>query len=177
MMTGKQKQLAEQNIGLVRWYISKHNLDFEEYAGDLAETLCKAAISYKDECDIKFATYAVAAFDNCVKMKIIRKNAKKRVPECMVSSLEEAVSWDSDKREVRLFDLVSDNRDAIGDILTLDWFDEYVNTLSEMNRKILMMRINGESQQEISKSVNLTQPMVSRILKKIGKEIMRELQA
>lgn len=176
MMTDKQKQLAEQNMGLVGWYISKHNLDFEEHVGDLMEALCKAAIGYKEGPGVKFATYAVVAFDNCVRMKIRRKSGKRKVPEYMVSSMEEVVSWDSDKREIRLFDLIADKRDAIEDILTLDWFDKYVNTLSKRDRKILMMKIDGAKQHEIAKSVNLTQSMVSRTLRKIEKEIKYELQ-
>ena len=45
-MTDEQRKFAEDNIKLVYYYMSKENVDKEEYESMLLETYCRAILKY-----------------------------------------------------------------------------------------------------------------------------------
>lgn len=175
MMTDEQKELVEQNIRLVWWYILKHNLNPDEWFGSLSETLCKAAIKYDKSLGNKFSTYAKLAFDNCVGMEARKKMSKKQVPDCMVISGDKVMDPYGFDREICLFDTIGDKRNAIEDVLFFYDMERYLDRIKPRDKDMWKMAMKGMTNRQIGEKLNLSQATVNRVLNNIRKVIENEV--
>ena len=76
-LTDTQRQMVEENYGLIKAYFKKHPLlDKEEWYDVLCIALCKAAMHYKPESGL-FGFYAFACFGRAIYDKINHTNFEK----------------------------------------------------------------------------------------------------
>ena len=175
--------LIEHNLRLVV-YIAKRfentGVGIEELISTGTVGLIKAISTFNADKNIKLATYASRCIENEILM-FIRKNSSKR----REVSIDEPLSTDWDGNELLLSDVLgSDNESVYSDIED----DEEkrilrcaVKTLSARERVIVEMRyglIDGNelTQKEVADRLGISQSYISRIEKKIMRELRKKIE-
>lgn len=78
-LTPQQKKLVEDNHNLIYSLAYKKNINLDEFYGDLAIGLCKAALAF-DENRGKFSTLAYTSMYNEYKIRLRQITAERIVP-------------------------------------------------------------------------------------------------
>ena len=147
--------------------------------------LVKAAKTYNENRETKFSTYACVCMDNEVKKFLKKKSRKKEINLSTISPHEE------DKEDNQFRALVFEDRDnSFNDFISLmdvrEFFKNIDNiqieeidfkskSINKRNKIIFLLYISGYKQQKIADEIGLTQSYVSRIIKKVRKEIIDKI--
>lgn len=177
----KQK-LIEHNLRLVV-YIAKKFENVETDLEDLISIgsigLIKAINSFKSDKNIKIATYASKCIENEILMHL-RKISKIK----QEVSLNEPLKTDSDGNELMLCDVVpSDDatpESSLNSSVEVKLLWQIINSLNSREREIMILRfgLNGQDEQtqkDVATSLNISQSYISRLEKKIVKQIKKEM--
>lgn len=166
--------LIEHNLRLVVFLAKKYDfsgIDLEDLVSIGTIGLIKGVNTYKNDKNIKLATYVSRCIDNEILM-YLRKN-KKRGKDI---SLEDSLSFDSCGNELRLEDVLGTEKDLVSKGIIEDenkkLLYEELNKLNERDKKILSLRYGlfGEkelTQKEVAKLLDISQSYISRIEKKV----------
>lgn len=166
-LTKEQQNLVEDNVKLVYHYMNKRCLDSEEYEDLLYIALCKAAQTYDPSHNVKFSTYVYAIFSNEIRMAWRKDGGKRRTHNVFVISGDAPIfRKDGDECEKTVFDILDSNSTTIDDVITRADFDLFMKSLSERDRNIITLRLNGYAQTQIAKTLGYSQSYVARILAK-----------
>lgn len=174
MLSDEQQKLAEDNINLVFYVIHKHKFSIEDAdIGYIA--LCKAAKSYKPDIGYAFTTYAI----KCIMNEFLYNKRKEngRLHDTYHMSLDKPVAVDSEGKEITLLDVVPDTTSLEGDVIYSEFinkYNEYLKTLSDKHRNIILLYHQGLTQREIADKVGGTQAHISRIIRKVNKEFIHK---
>lgn len=182
-MTDEQRKFAEDNIRLVYYYMSKENIDKEEYESILMETYCKAILKFNKDRGA-FVNLLYRMFDNEIKRTYNYKHREKRtIAEGeTIFSLDELYS-DSDGYVVPKHEMYGSQFQKISDIDIVDICDRVIKRLEKRNDKskygatskvIFQMLIAGYSQMDIAKITGCKQQSVSKKVNFIIKPIVRQ---
>ena len=137
--------------------------------------LIKGIETYKIDKNIKLATYASRCIANEILM-FLRKN-KKRKKEI---SLEDSLYFDSEGNELHLEDVLGTDTDLVSDeyekSVERDLVSKEINKLNKREKQIMVLRYglnNTESftQKEVADMLGISQSYISRIEKKVIKNI------
>ena len=164
-------KLVENNINLVHHIISHKypNYTFDE---DIYQIGCiglmKASRTYNEDYGTTFSTYACRCILNEINLEIRKSKAKIRIPKDMIISVYEYISEDD---SLSIIDTLCDNSDDIAESELLADISANLNKLLERDRRCILLHIEGFSQKEICKILSISQPQVSRILKKFIEEL------
>lgn len=163
-----QQELAEKNHDLIYWFAKSRKLDLEEYYGELAIELCKAAYHYAEGTGYSFSTFAVKCMDNRLKRLY---QIKKRTFE----DNEEVLSLDyvyyaDDDTPYTLGDIVQDDTKNV-EQSTLDKIESesISNSLNEREKYIINSLFIGKTQRQIADEIGVSYQRVHQIVKKIRK--------
>lgn len=143
-----QRKMVEDNHNLIYWYISRHNLDINEYYDLLAIELCHTAMKH-DESRGSFANYFKLRVDGRIRNEYRDTQAQKRL-----------------HTKVALLD----NLHTIVDDCDLLDVIELTDLIDGENGDIVRLKIEGYSQSEIADILGTNQSRVSKILKKIKQD-------
>jgi len=140
--------------------------------------LIKAVNSFDVTRNIKFATYASKCIDNEIKM-FLRKLRKEEV----VDSFNKILFNDFKGNELTIEDTLKDDKNITEDYIkeeTYLFIRELVNNLSYKDRQIIIMYFGFfdnkiYTQKEIAEKLNISQSYISRIIKRILKQLKIEL--
>ena len=178
----KQK-LVEHNIRLVV-YISKKfestGYDIDDLISVGAIGLIKAINSFKNDKNIKLATYASRCIENEILM-YLRKNNKFK----MEMSLDEPLNIDYDGNELSLSDVLATETDIVASCLDLrsekSMVQSAISKLNEREKEIMQMRfgLDGQeekTQKEVADMLGISQSYISRLEKKIYSRLKKEVQ-
>lgn len=161
-LTEEQQKLAEKNIKLVHMYMSRNNLDYDEWF-DIILVGYTRAMAYYDPARGEVSTLAYTAMRNAHNMEL-----RKRMNRINTVSLNSAFLENSTGDELCLDDIISDSRYTSEDSL----FDYYLQqVLSSTEYEFIGHVINGMGQVALAKMLGLSQAQVSRILNKIRKKL------
>lgn len=161
-LTAAQRKFAEENHNLIYWFLQRKGLSEEDWYGIVAIGYVNAVASFDPE-KAKFTTYAFSCMNNAVRME-----KRKKAIEPVVSL--NYIMFSEDGSQAELQDLIPDTRiENTEGVIDLS---ASINRLSGHERKIMIMRANDLTQQEISDSRSLSQPYVSRLLKKVKQELL-----
>lgn len=173
-----RNKLIEHNLRLVVFLAKKYEstgYDLEDLVSIGSIGLIKGIETYKVDKNIKLATYASRCIANEILM-YIRKN-KKRKTEV---SLEDALNYDSDGNELHLEDILGTEDDLVSkeyedkvDKLALQ---KEINKLKPRDKQIMVMRygLNNTkeyTQKEVAELLGISQSYISRIEKKVIKNL------
>lgn len=175
-------KLIEHNIRLVI-YIAKRfensGVDVEDLISIGSFGLIKAVKSFKNEKNIKLATYASRCIENEILM-YFRKIVKTKSD----LSLDEPLNVDYDGNELLLSDLIS-VEDASSDVEAEKSEEKIrlinaVNNLNEKEKFIMEMRfgLNGKeeyTQKQVADILGISQSYISRLEKRIFNKLKKEL--
>ena len=173
-----RNKLIEHNLRLVVFLSKKYTnsmYDLEDLVSIGTIGLIKGIKTYKLDKNIKLATYASRCIDNEILM-FLRKN-KKRKTEI---SFEDALNYDNEGNELHLEDILGTEDDLVSkeyedkvDKLALQ---KEINKLKPRDKQIMVMRygLNNTkeyTQKEVAELLGISQSYISRIEKKVIKNL------
>lgn len=170
--------LVEHNLRLVVFLAKKYEntkVDLEDLVSIGTIGLIKGVNTYKNDKNIKLATYASRCIDNEILM-FLRKN-KKRKTEI---SFEDSLSFDSEGNELHLEDILGTDSNIIekeienGENQKLLYKE--LENLNSRDKRIMILRYglyNNEemTQKDVAKMLGISQSYISRIEKKVIKRL------
>lgn len=176
MLTEKQKELVEANMGLA--YYCAHQMknipiELEDRISLALFGLVKAAGHYRPETGTKFSTYAIQAMQNEIKMQL-RRDSK----HFGVISLSYPIG-DENHREGTLEDMVPDKRDYSSEqdsFIDAGIVFVKLNSLFSGRKQELYMEIlrnPGMDQKFYGKRLGMSQSYISRLMKQMREDASR----
>ena len=175
--------LIEHNLRLVVFLSKKYEntkVDLEDLVSIGTIGLIKGINTYKNDKNIKLATYASRCIDNEILM-YLRKNKKRRADV----SLDESLSFDSEGNELHLEDILGTESDIVTKDLEENDMKKImlkeIDKLPERDKQIIMLRygLNGNeelTQKEVADLLGMSQSYISRIEKKVIKKISNTIE-
>ena len=174
--------LIERNLRLVV-YISRRfentGINLEDLISIGTIGLIKAIDTYRQDRNIKLATYASRCIENEILM-YIRKLSHRKTEV----SLDEPINMDYDGNELLLSDILGTEEDMIlrpmEDAVDLQLLRQAVKELPQREREILYMRYGLEgtkelTQKEVAEKMGISQSYISRIEKRIMEKLKKEI--
>ena len=170
--------LIEHNLRLVVFLAKKYEntgYEIEDLVSIGTIGLIKGINTYKLSKNIKLATYASRCISNEILM-FLRKN-KKRKKEI---SLEDSLNYDSEGNELHLEDVLGTDNDIVSEEYERQveryFISKEINKLNQREKQIMVLRYglnNTESytQKEVAEILGISQSYISRIEKKVIKNI------
>ena len=178
-----RNKLIEHNLRLVVFLAKKYEgtgYDIEDLVSIGSIGLIKGINTYKIDKNIKLATYASRCIANEILM-FLRKN-KKRKTEI---SLEDALNYDSEGNELRLEDILGTDCDIVikefESSLDKKLLATEINKLNKRDKQIMVLRygLNNTkeyTQKEVAELLGISQSYISRIEKKVIKNLKNLLK-
>ena len=149
--------------------------DIEDLVSIGSIGLIKGINTYKIDKNIKLATYASRCIANEILM-FLRKN-KRRKTEI---SFEDALNYDSEGNELHLEDILGTDEDIVikefENAMDKKALTEEINKLDKRDKQIMMLRygLNNTleyTQKEVAEMLGISQSYISRIEKKVIKNL------
>ena len=176
--------LIEHNLRLVVFLAKKYEntgYDIEDLVSIGTIGLIKGINTYKLSKNIKLATYASRCISNEILM-FLRKN-KKRKKEI---SLEDSLNYDNEGNELHLEDVLGTEIDLVSNeyekSVERNFISKEINKLGNREKQIMILRYglnNTDSftQKEVADLLGISQSYISRIEKKVIKNIKNLMKA
>lgn len=176
--------LIEHNLRLVVYIAKKFDntgVSVEDLISIGTIGLIKAINTFNPVKNIKLATYASRCIENEILM-YLRKNSNTRTEV----SFDEPLNTDWDGNELLLSDIISSDEESAADKLKQRCEREAlmaeIEKLSDRERQIMELRFglkNGKelTQKEVADRIGISQSYISRLEKKIIKNIKKNLEA
>ena len=179
-----KKLLIERNLRLVVYIARKFDntgVGIEDLISIGTIGLIKAINTFKNDKNIKLATYASRCIENEILM-FLRRNSRLRTEV----SIDEPLNVDWDGNELLLSDILGTDEDIVYRDLENEvdhnLLDEAISKLGEKERTIIELRygintIGGmeKTQKEVADLLGISQSYISRLEKKIIKRLKREM--
>ena len=174
--------LIEHNLRLVVYIAKKFEntgINVEDLISIGSIGLIKAINTYRNDKNIKLATYASKCIENEILM-YLRKVAGRKTE----ISIDEPLNVDWDGNELLLSDILGTDNDIIykslEDKIDRELLFEALGKLSERERRIVNMRFGlyggcEKTQKEVADMLGISQSYISRLEKKIIKKLRREI--
>lgn len=178
-----RNKLIEHNLRLVVFLAKKYEssgYDIEDLVSIGSIGLIKGINTYKIDKNIKLATYASRCIANEILM-FLRKN-KKRKSEI---SFEDALNYDSEGNELHLEDILGTDCDVVikefENNMDRKLLECEINKLNKRDRQIMILRygLNNTkeyTQKEVAEILGISQSYISRIEKKVIKNLKNLLK-
>jgi RNA polymerase sporulation-specific sigma factor len=150
-------------------------VDLEDLVSIGTIGLIKGINTYKNDKNIKLATYASRCIDNEILM-YLRKNKKRKADV----SLDESLSFDAEGNELHLEDILGTESDIVTKDLEENDMRKImlreIGKLNERDKQIMVLRYglnNNEelTQKEVAELLGISQSYISRIEKKVINKI------
>ena len=175
-------KLVEHNLRLVVYIAKKFEstgIEFEDLISIGSFGLIKAVKTFKNDKNIKLATYASRCIENEILMSL-RKQSKIKGE----ISLEKPLSEDGEGNQLQLADILVNEDDEI--TKTIDRTTEkeaiwqVLNKLEKREQEIMILRFGLEgrdelTQKEVADKMGISQSYISRIEKKILLKMKKEI--
>ena len=177
-----RNKLIEHNLRLVVFLAKKYDntmYDLEDLVSIGTIGLIKGVKTYKLDKNIKLATYASRCIDNEILM-FLRKN-KKRKTEI---SFEDSINLDSEGNELHLEDVFGTEDNIVEkeyeSIVDKECLINEIENLSKRDKEILILRygLNNKkeyTQKEVADMLGISQSYISRLEKKIMRQLRKEM--
>ena len=175
-------RIIEHNLRLVVYVAKKYEtniVNLEDLISIGTIGLIKSISTFKQDKNIKLATYASRCIENEILM-YLRKKSKMKAE----ISFDEPLNVDYDGNELLLSDILSSDDSLIVDEIESDEkkievFDA-INELKDRERQILVLRFgleNGEemTQKDVADYLGISQSYISRLEKRIIKKLRTKL--
>ena len=177
-----RNMLIEHNLRLVVYVAKRYETDtfnLEDLVSIGTLGLIKAINTFKQDKNIKLATYASRCIENEI-LRYLRKKSRMRIEV----SLDEPLSQDDEGNELLLGDVLSNDVYEVNDNLLKqerqERLLESLSILKDREKEILELRfgLNGKeeyTQKEVADMLGISQSYISRLEKKILKKLKNKL--
>ena len=178
-----RNQLVEHNLRLVV-YIARRfentGINIEDLISIGTIGLIKAINTFKNDKNIKLATYASRCIENEILM-FLRRNSKLRTEV----SIDEPLNVDWDGNELLLSDILGTDEDVVSRDIENEAEREMllaaVSELGPREQEIMQMRFGlcggkERTQKEVAEAIGISQSYISRLEKKIIRKLRKKLE-
>lgn len=177
-----KSELTERNLRLVVYIARKFEntgVNVEDLISIGTIGLIKSVNTFRADKNIKLATYASRCIENEILM-YLRKNANHRIEV----SIDEPLNVDWDGNELLLSDILGTDNDiiyrGIEEEADKNLLRYALGTLSKREREIMVLRFGLDrgqckTQKEVADMLGISQSYISRLEKKIMKQLKREI--
>lgn len=170
----EQEELVLKNQRLVYHLIKKLNVaprDYEDMVSIGTIGLIKAAATFDESKNTKFATYASRCINN--EFFLHFRKEKSHINDIY---LENQINIDCEGNEITLCDIIpSSEKDFTDEITERETFINFINIILNLlqprERLIMLYEISGTSQKFIAENLNISQSNVSRLEKKLNQKV------
>lgn len=170
MLTEEQSKLVSENHNLIFFVLGHRIFDekqFDDYYGDAAIGLCKAAASF-DPKKGEFSTHAYHVIMNEINMQSRRNRRWEQNGELLSLNC----LFESDDRKDAEFEEFFRSNDNIEEIcITRGIFDEIPHIINQREQEIMKMLYMGKKQSEIAKHFQVSQGTISKTINRLKKKI------
>ena len=175
-------KLIEHNLRLVVYIAKKFEgtgIEFEDLISIGSVGLIKAVKTFKNDKNIKLATYASRCIENEILMQL-RKTSKIKGEV----SLENPLSEDGEGNQLTLSDIMANENDEITSNIDRsaekDAIWQVLSKLEKREQEIMILRFGLEgkdelTQKEVADKLGISQSYISRIEKKILSKMKKEI--
>lgn len=181
---GARSELIEHNLRLVVYIAQKFDntgVGVEDLISIGTIGLIKSINTFKPDKNIKLATYASRCIENEILMYLRRNNKTK-----LEVSIDEPLNVDWDGNELLLSDILGTDEDVIYRDMENEAERKLllgaISKLSEREKKIINLRFglgtrDGEemTQKEVASLLGISQSYISRLEKKIMRQLKKEM--
>lgn len=160
-----KEQVVLNNVGMVGLVLKSLNLnplDDDLFSVGLIG-LVKAINTFNPDKGVKFTTYATSVIRN----EILMTFRKKRIISAF--SLDEPYQLGNGDL-VNFSEMIADNRRFEEEVIADMQMEQIFSKLSDREKKIISLNMEGKIQTEIAKICGISQAQVSRIIKSIHKK-------
>lgn len=161
----KAEKLFAENINFAYWIMQRYFYGLskdEDVVQDALIGLWEACLAFDETRGFKFSAFATPCICNNIRMSF-----RKRKNEMFIVSLDAPVP---DQDELVFGDLIEDPNSEI-DLGAIDLF-QFIDSLSDREREMVRLRLNGASQKEGGKAIGISQAQYSRVMKHIKLKYM-----
>lgn len=151
-------------VGLVLKSLNLNPLDEDLFSIGLIG-LVKTVNTFNPDKGVKFTTYATPIIRNEVLMSF----RKKRIIHAF--SLDEPCQLDSGDEVFRV-DMIADNKRFEEDVIADSLYEEIMSLLTDKEQKIVSLKMDGKTQNEIAEICGISQSYISRIIKTVYKKVL-----
>ncbi len=159
--------LFSRYINLVRIKVAQFSVcdtEVEDFVQEGLIALYHSARTY-DFSGSSFATYASTCVSNAILTLLKHKSRKKRIPENLVSSIEDKTVTIEETPEALMIE-----RENIKGI-----YNRIKEILSDFEYKVFVLSLNAYSVEDISQKLNVNEKAVSNALCRLRKKIKTQL--
>lgn len=153
-------------IGVVLKSLNLNPADEDLYATGLVGVV-KAVNTYNPDKGVKFSTFATPVIKNEILMTLRKKRI---VPAFSLDELHDL----GDGEQVNYADMITDGKCLEEEAIANMQFKDIFNFLSEREKQIISLRMDGKTQKEIEKICGISQAQISRIIKRACEKCKRE---
>ncbi|MGN0989992.1 MAG: sigma-70 family RNA polymerase sigma factor [Candidatus Ventricola sp.] len=175
MLTDQQRRMVEENLPLVTFVMNERiqyvrRDEWDDVFQEDAIGLCRAALLFRAEQGVKFASFAVPCIVNAIYAYLRKLNSKKSRFERESLRLEDYASAEmSDK--LRVNGLIAAVEDVESEFAFIQLMDFITTGLSDRDSRVVLMLLDGKRQIDIAESIGVSQGGVSRIIRRIEKRV------
>lgn len=160
-----KEQVVLNNVGIVGIVLKSLNLNTQDE--DLYSTgligIVKAVNTFNPDKGFAFSAYATQIIRN----EIFLAFRKKRITPAF--SLDEPHQLENGE-SVEFSEMIADNRRFEEEVIADTQIEQIFSNLSDREKKIISLSMDGKTQREISEILGLSQSYISRIIKSIYKK-------
>lgn len=175
-LTDEQRKLVEDNVKLAYEFVHRrgftYNYEFEDAVQIALLGLIYAAMTYKEDKS-KFSTYAFLSMQSQFNIEY-RKTKRQKESGIINVSLSEPITENED---LSIEDTIIENQNSIENIEAAIAIKEAYEKLNDKEKQIISMIFYAKekeaSQKSIAKKLGVSQPSVSRTIKKF-REYLKE---
>lgn len=174
VLNEEQRQMIVDNEKLIWWTMNRFGVsDIDDIYSILALGLCKAAYTYKKEKG-EFSTWAITIMEMEIKLEFRRRNTNIRRLNYETFSYNSIIPNGKQKNDIEFLETIQGKSDVWEDLVNIDF-----SCLTETEKQVVKLIYEGYNQMEMKEILGLSQSYISRIItrikKKLGKELYNEL--
>lgn len=157
-LTPEQQKLVADNCNLIYAYINRENLDFEEWYGELAFALCRAAQIYDPSFGVTFATLVWNCFMRRVKrVRWLACRSKRNLMQCV------SLTWRTEEGEELQIDLPDEEdpyEEIESEIAAENWTHNMLPHLKKKDPELLGYVLDGHTIAEVSRKLGVSRQAI-----------------
>jgi RNA polymerase sporulation-specific sigma factor len=195
------RQLVKDNSPLAKWLARKwyeksnFKINYDDLLGECYLGLVKAAQTFRPKLGNKFSTYASTCMENQIKMLLRKENKRDSINiTCLTPKRAGGLDNSQTAHEFSfkhnvIYEDTKQIYDRLIDLMEIEIYfsniQEYklsdiINKPDKINKKqrnkiIFLAFISGKTQQQIADKLNLSQSLISKIVKRIRDDIQNKI--
>ena len=161
-LTEEQRELVNNNIGLVKKFIEKKRLKYDDWYDLMCIALCEAAITFNPEKG-KFSTHAFWKMQQKLTHEVAHLNTNKRGNGSNPKRLDQTVRVDNE--DYTLAELVASEDNVEESAVLRKNMADMMKRLTKTEQIIAAELANGTTQKEIGAKMGLSQQAINAYVK------------